>query len=108
MTRSKLLLLWVLCALAGAVSTIWMLLAIVASPARAVLIAKGFDQLGNATGGGDEDEFISSRAWRCRADPAYARLVAMINWLFSDPDHCRDSFDGEAKKYQRVDSPASS
>lgn len=100
MSRIKLLLLWFMCLAAGLIATVWMLCAVVASPARALLIAKGFDQLGNATGGGDEDEFISSRAWRRRADPAYARLVRVINWLFNDPEHCRDSYESECARLQ--------
>jgi hypothetical protein len=100
MTRLKLLPLWLLCLLGGLIAAVWMLCAVLASPRRALLIAKGFDQLGNATGGGDEDEFISSRAWRNRADPAYARLVRVINWLFNDPAHCRDSYESERARLQ--------
>ena len=89
------LLLWLLCILSGALSALWMLLAIAANNPRAWPIARGFDQLGNATFGGDEDELISSRCWRCREQPEYAHWVKVINWLFNDPQHCEDAYRGE-------------
>ena len=96
MTRLKMLLLWLLCIAAGLVSALWMLLAIAVSSPRAWPIARGFDQLGNATFGGDEDELISSRCWRCRDQPEYAAWVKVINWLFDDPQHCENAYQGEA------------
>ncbi len=95
MKQIRMLVLWVLCVLCAAIASMWMLLAIVVGSPRAVLIAKAFDQLGNATGGGSEDELISSRAWRMRYNPQYARLVRFINWMFSDPSHCKDAFETE-------------
>ena len=92
MTRIKLLALWMLCISAGVLSALWMLLAIAANSPRAWPIAKGFDQLGNATFGGHEDELISSRVWRCREQPGYARWVTIINWMFDDPRHCEDAY----------------
>ena len=95
MSRPKLLLLWLVCVAAGLLSALWMLLAVIAGSKRAWAIALGYDQLGNATFGGSEDELISSRCWRYRADPAYARWVAVINWLAGDPHHCQDSYEAE-------------
>ncbi|MBP9798795.1 MAG: hypothetical protein KBD39_01570 [Sterolibacterium sp.] len=69
--------LWLLCLAAAIVSLVWQLVAIVGSPRRAMRIAVGFDQTANAAFGGDEDETISSRAWRlrrtalCRAGAAH-------------------------------------
>lgn len=100
MSRIKLLLLWGLCQLASVVAAIWMLCAIIAGSHRAWRIALGNDQLANATFGGDEDEFISSRCWRYRAAPGYARWVRLINWVFDDPNHCENSFDDEEAKRQ--------
>jgi hypothetical protein len=95
MSRIKGLLLWLLCVAAGIISAVWMLLAIIAGSPRADVIALGFDQLGNAATGGDPDEYVSSRAWRCRADPYYARWVRVINWLFNDRDHCKNAYESE-------------
>ncbi len=92
MTRPKLLLLWLLCVLAGVISGGWMLLAIIAGSPRADSIALGFDQLGNVATGGDEDMLISTRCWINRSDPVYARWMRIINWLFNDPDHCKNSY----------------
>ncbi|MBI5922549.1 MAG: hypothetical protein HY847_13020 [Betaproteobacteria bacterium] len=62
-----------------------------------------------ATLGGDEDETISSRCWRYREEPYYAIWVKRINWLFDDPDHCRDAFENEKVKRERyrLNSPPS-
>jgi hypothetical protein len=89
------LLLWLLCVAAGIISAIWMLLAVIVGSPRADVIALGFDQLSNAATGGDPDEYISSRAWRCRVDPRYARWVRVINWLFNDPRHCQSAYESE-------------
>ena len=88
----KLILLWNICIVAGVVALLWMFLAIPFSNGRAWRIAVGFDQLANATFGGDEDETISARCWRYREDPKYSALVQVINMLANDKNHCRDSY----------------
>lgn len=101
--RIKLLLIYAVCLLAGVISAGWMFFAIMANSPRARAIALGFDQLGNATFGGSEDETVSSRCWRYRKDPNYARAVRLINWLANDPNHCRDSFEAERLRVPRSD-----
>lgn len=100
MSRSSILLLWLVCQVASLIAAVWMLCAIIAGSPRAWRIAIGHDQLANATFGGDEDETISSRCWRYRADPGYARWVRIINWLAGDPDHCKAAFESEEAKRQ--------
>ncbi|GIW60314.1 MAG: hypothetical protein KatS3mg087_1380 [Patescibacteria group bacterium] len=46
---------------------------------------------------GDSDEMLSSWAWRNRkTNPNWERW---INWLFNDPDHCKDSYEWERQHY---------
>lgn len=52
------------CAFAGIFAYLWMLVAALACSKRAWTIAVAFDQLFNAATGGDEDETISSRAYK--------------------------------------------
>lgn len=91
------LILWLLCLAAAIVSLAWQFVAIFTAKRRAVRIAVGFDQTANAAFGGDEDETISSRAWRLRDDTHYAALVQVINLAFWDRNHCRDSFEAEQR-----------
>ncbi len=99
--KLKLILLWQLCGIAGVIALLWMFCAICAGSGRAKRIAVGFDQTGNAALGGDEDETISARCWRYRADRKYSRLVQIIDYLFDDPKHCEDSFIDEQQRRQR-------
>ncbi|MCX7172607.1 MAG: hypothetical protein NT159_01455 [Proteobacteria bacterium] len=99
-SRSKLLLVWLICQVANLVCAIWALCAIAAGSPRAWRIAVGYDQLANATFGGDEDETISSRCWRYRDEPGYAQWVRLINWLAGDPEHCKNAFESEGTKRQ--------
>lgn len=93
----RLILIWNICVVAGVVALLWMFLAIGGSSSRAWRIAVGFDQLANAAFGGDEDETVSSRCWRYRAEPHYAALVQVINLAFWDRNHCCDSFEAEQR-----------
>ena len=61
---------------------------------KQVLIA--CDQLGNTLLGGMADETISARAWRS----GWKRRIAVINWLFNDPQHCLDSYNAECLRQQ--------
>ena len=90
--------LWLLCLAAAIVSLVWQLVAIVGSPRRAMRIAVGFDQTANAAFGGDEDETISARCWRNRAEPHYSALVQLINMLFNDRGHCESAFLEEQRR----------
>ncbi len=92
------LILWLLCLAAAIVSLVWQLVAIVGSPRRAMRIAVGFDQTANAAFGGDEDETISARCWRYRAEPHYSALVQLINLLFNDAGHCKIAYDDEQRR----------
>lgn len=59
-------------------------------------IAVSKDQLGNASMGGHEDETFSSRCWRMRYKPKYARIKAAIDLFFfvvaGEIDHCKNSY----------------
>jgi hypothetical protein len=95
------LLLTLICAAVAAVCLVWMFAALAAGSARGWRLAIGFDQLGNAAAGGDEDEVFSSRCWRLRDRAPYRWLRPMIDAAFAllgDADHCRSSWEGEQKK----------
>ena len=59
----------------------------------------GIDQLANAMLGGNEDHTISGRAGRGRRRGSkFWRITAnIIDWLFRDKDHCRDSIEREER-----------
>lgn len=91
MQRITLLVILLLCILAGIISAVWMLFAILAGSARAWRLAIAFDQLANAATGGNEDETISSRANRAKAEGqrwgcVLCRLLDRI-----EKDHCAKS-----------------
>lgn len=94
----KLIILWQVCVIAGVVALLWMFLAGLAGSGRAWRIAVGFDQVANAAFGGDEDETISARCWRNRAEPHYSALVQLINMLFNDRGHCESAFLEEQRR----------
>ena len=94
MNRCLLLVIWLVCCLAGIVSAVWMLCCIAVNSPRGWRIAVAFDELNNVALGGDR-ETISSRCWRYRADPEYAMYVNLINELAQDPAHCRLAFEAE-------------
>lgn len=89
--------LWIACGIGGVIALLWLFLAGISGSGRAMRIAMGFDYLLNATFGGEEDKYISSRCWRNRAEPHYAALVQVINLAFNDRNHCRDSFEAEQR-----------
>jgi len=100
-TRLAMVLIWVLCALAAAVGLVWMALAILTGSPRALDIAVGFDQMANATFGGDEDETISSRCWRYRDEQPYRALRKLVDTAFAlagDSDHCEKSYRAEMER----------
>jgi len=90
-----------LCAIIDLVALLWMAVALAANSRRGWRLALSHDQMGNVIAGGDEDEYISSRCWRNRHKPRYARLVRAIDWIaaqFGDFDHCRRAFESEQLK----------
>lgn len=92
--RRVLLLLFLVVGVIGCVlATAWMLLAVVFYPRsqRAWHILIAYDQLGNATTGGSEDETISSRAGRLRKEGRgwACMLCRLLDWL--QPAHCEKS-----------------
>lgn len=93
MNRLLLLGLWLVCQLAHLAASVWMLVAILAAPNshRAWVLAVAYDQLANAATGGNEDETLSSRANRARAEGRRwgCLLCRLLDRL--DPDHCRKS-----------------
>ena len=98
MSRANLFVIWIACLAVGALSALWMLVAIVVASPRAWRLAKSYDQLGNTMAGGDEDELFSARCWRYRADPSYALLVGVIDRLAGNPNHCQEAFEAEELK----------
>ncbi|MDN4056346.1 hypothetical protein QPK32_25085 [Massilia sp. YIM B02763] len=89
--RLGLLVILVACQLAHVLATTWMLFAILAGSDRAWTIAIGYDQLANATTGGNPDETISSRANRAWKENEVwgCVLCRLLGWL--DKDHCSKS-----------------
>ncbi len=61
--RAGLLAVWLLCVACALISLGWMLAAALAGSERAWRIALGYDRVGNATAGGDDGEYISSRCY---------------------------------------------
>ena len=74
-------------------SAVWMIMCIIFAPngTRAKHITLAYDQLGNATTGGDIDETISSRAGRLRKQGRgwACVLCKVLDWL--DKNHCEKS-----------------
>lgn len=94
MKRRALLLLFLAVGVIGSIlAALWLLMAIIFAPCgqRAWHIAIAFDQLGNATTGGNEDETISSRAGRLRRKRRgwACVLCRVLDWL--EKDHCAKS-----------------
>jgi len=84
---------FLLCQAANLIAAVWMLLAILGGSKRAWIIAKSYDQLGNAATGGSEDELISSRAGKAKQ---HGRKWACILCKFLDKiekDHCKNSIE---------------
>ena len=97
--RIKALKLWLACALALIPLCLMQLLqAAFGSTDRSLRMAVAVDQMANALFGGSEDETLSARTHRNQ----WTRAEALINKIFGDPEHCRNSYLSElerAKKY---------
>lgn len=89
MQRLGLLGIWLLCQLAHAVASIWMLVAIIIGSPRAWRIAIAYDRLGNAVTGGLDTETISSRANRGTKEgvKGWCILCRLLDWI--QKDHCK-------------------
>lgn len=88
---------------ASLVGVVWMTASFIAGSPRGWRLALAYDQLGNAMAGGDEDEVISSRAWRNRHRQPWATIRQAIDAMaarLGDPDHCRRSAESEAAKLE--------
>lgn len=98
MTRLKLLLIYpvlVLAALLGLLTYAWFTLI---NPKYAWPIALGFDQVGNASFKGSEDETISSRAAKGARKGIWhwCLLCRLLHWL--DANHCESSIEVDEGK----------
>ncbi len=88
MTRVGLLGIWMVCVLCAAIALPWMLVSILVGSPRSWLFAKAFDRVGNVTSGGDDSEYMSTRAQRVRKE---GRRWACVLCRFLDkvdPGHC--------------------
>lgn len=96
--RMGMFLLAVLCALAGAVGWLWMLVAVLGGSDRAQRLAVAFDQLANTAFGGNEDETISSRAGKAarKGKPWGCVLCKVLDWV--QPNHCELSIEPDRGK----------
>ncbi|MDD3675220.1 hypothetical protein [Thauera propionica] len=96
--RLSLLAIWLLCQVAAAVASAWMLLAIVTGSRRAWTLAVSYDQLANAAFGGHEDETISSRAGKAaREGKRWACVLCrLLDRL--DPNHCEKAIEPDEGK----------
>lgn len=94
--RAALLTLWALCQFAHVVAAVWMLLAALAGSPRAWRLAVSYDQLANTAFGGNEDETISSRAYK--AAKQGRRWGCVLCGLLDkiQQDHCRNSAEPDA------------
>lgn len=99
------LMIWVACLVVAAWSLLAMpVSALLGSGKRAWRLAVSYDQLGNATAGGDEDEVFSSRCWRMRDRLHYRIMMRVVDWIFlklaNEKNHCLNAYIGEEKKRQ--------
>lgn len=90
MTRLRLLAIWLLCAAVTPVLLAGMLLqAVGGAQARALGIAVGFDEAGNALFGGDARQTISTRTGKALIrGKRWARIVAPLIDFFFGAGHC--------------------
>lgn len=98
MVKLRMLGLWLLCALAGIIGSVWMLFAVLAGSDRAWTLAVAHDQLANAAFGGSEDETISSRA--AKAARGGERWGCVLCKLLDklDPGHCEKNIEHDEGK----------
>ena len=61
--------------------------------AHARQVLKAVDQLANALLGGYCDECFSSRCWRNRSKLGWCIMMWLINAMFFNRNHCRESFE---------------
>lgn len=56
-------------------------------------VLKGADQFANAILGGYCDECFSSRCWRNRSSIGWRIMMWIINGMFFNRNHCKESFE---------------
>jgi hypothetical protein len=96
MDRLRLVVLFAACAAADAITLAWMLGCIVTgSSKRFERLAVAKDRCFNAVLNGNNLECVSSRAGR-----KWPSIARFINWIFADPDHCKDSLNNDILAYQ--------
>ena len=81
------------------ISSLWLMTTVfTGSVSRSRKITLSYDQLGNATMGGDEDETISSMLGR-KGKPVW--LVKFVNWMFfvlyGERNHCQSKVEARFK-----------
>jgi hypothetical protein len=91
MKRLTLLLFLALGQVANIIAAVRMLWAIIVGSDKAMRLAISYDQLGNTAFNGSEDETISSRAGRARAEGRRWGCVLCRLLDALDPDHCLTS-----------------
>lgn len=92
MSRVQSVILWLACLAATLIILPMQLLqALFGSVKRSVNMAIAVDQTVNALFGGSPDETISARIHRNQ----WKKTERFVNWLFSDPNHCKDSYESE-------------
>ena len=89
------LLLSLLCVIGAGFSSLMLLFhMLLGSGKRATDIAIGIDQTVNVCFGGAPDETISARIYR----NGWQRFERFVNWLFSDPEHCKTAYESELEQ----------
>ena len=92
MSRVQSVILWLACLAATLIILPMQLLqALFGSVRRSINMAVAIDQAVNALLGGLPDETISARIYRNQ----WKKTETFVNWLFGDPNHCRDSYESE-------------
>jgi hypothetical protein len=91
MERAKLIIVWLICCLAGLFSVIRLLHSIIFNPEKAWEIGVAFDRLANTSFNGSSRETISSRAYRAmKENKKWACRLCKLLDVF-DKDHCKKS-----------------
>lgn len=82
------------------IASFWLLSTVLTgSVPRSRKIALSYDQLGNATMGGDEDETISSMLGRTGRPAWLVKLVNQVFYiLYGEVDHCQNKIEARFKK----------
>jgi hypothetical protein len=85
----------VLCYLFSLLAPLRWLWAVLANPARALAILKGYDLLGNTLSNGSAGEYISTRAYIAALHDKRWGIALMAVLDLIEPGHCRQSYEAE-------------